>query len=55
MTFLYLLKKIAGKWITMIAKNNLAQTLVMQEYPAIDLSMLPLKKSTKQKAYCTKD
>lgn len=48
MTFIYILKKITGKWINIMAKNNLAQALVMQESPTIDLSLSPSNKNTKQ-------
>jgi len=48
MTFVYILKKITEQWINIMAKNNLAQALVMQESPTITLSILPLNKNTNE-------
>ena len=48
MTFVYILKKITEKWINIMAKNNLAQALVMQEGPTTALSMLALNKKTNE-------
>ncbi len=53
MTFVYILKRITEKWINLMAKNNLAQALVMQESPTITLSLIPLNKSTDKKVCCT--
>ena len=55
MTFVYILKKITEKWINLMAKNNLAQALVMQESPTITLSLIPLKKNTDETIYFTKN
>ncbi|NQZ22044.1 MAG: hypothetical protein HRT53_08310 [Colwellia sp.] len=53
MTFVYILKKITEKWIKIMAKNNLAQALVMQESPTMALSMLALNKKTNDTTCCT--
>jgi hypothetical protein len=55
MTFVYILKKIIGKWINLMAKNNLAQALVMQESPTITLSLIPLNKSADKALCCNKN
>ena len=55
MTFIYILKKITEKWIKIMAKNNFAQALVMQESPTITLSRLPLNKNTEQTTSCSKN
>ena len=54
MTFVYRLKKITEKWINLMAKNNLAQALVMQESPTTTLSLISLKKNTDETLCCTK-
>jgi hypothetical protein len=55
MTFVYILKKIIGKWINLMAKNNLAQALVMQESPTITLSLIPLNKSADKTICCAEN
>ena len=55
MTFVYILKKITEKWINLMAKNNLAQALVMQESPTITLSLISLNKNTDETLCCTKN
>jgi hypothetical protein len=55
MTFIYLLKKITGKWINLMAKNNFAQALVMQESPTMTLSLLPLDDNTVKMTCCTEN
>jgi hypothetical protein len=38
-----------------MAKNNLAQALVMQESPTITLSLIPLNKNTEKTICCTEN
>jgi hypothetical protein len=55
MTFVYILKKITEKWISLMAKNNLAQALVMHESPTISRSLIPLNKNNDETIYFTKN
>ncbi|GLX78958.1 hypothetical protein tinsulaeT_22980 [Thalassotalea insulae] len=38
MTFAYLIKQLVQQWINVMANNQLAQTLIVQESPSIPLA-----------------